>query len=141
MEQGAIVLISIEDIHILNPRVRNQIIAEEIRQNIRSIGLKRPITVAPRKDAKIGRKYDLVCGQGRIEAFIAAGETEIPAIVREVSEEDAHLMSLVENIARRNSSALELLQSIKYLKGQGYADDARDSQTIFSSHLSTTLLP
>jgi ParB family chromosome partitioning protein len=33
-------------------------------------------------------------------------------------------MSLVENIARRNSSALELLQSIKYLKSQGYADDA-----------------
>jgi ParB family chromosome partitioning protein len=65
-----------------------------------------------------------VCGQGRIEAFISAWVTEIPAIVREVSEVDAHLMSLVENIARRNSSALELLQSIKYLKSQGYADDA-----------------
>jgi ParB family chromosome partitioning protein len=124
MEHGAVALIPIEDIHILNPRVRNQIIAEEIRQNIRSIGLKRPITVAPRKDAKNGKKYDLVCGQGRIEAFISAGVTEIPAIVREVSEVDAHLMSLVENIARRNSSALELLQSIKYLKSQGYADDA-----------------
>ena len=129
MEHGAIVLISIDDIHILNPRVRNQIIAEEIRQNIRSIGLKRPITVAPRKDVKNGKKYDLVCGQGRIEAFIAAGETEIPAIVREVSEEDAHIMSLVENIARRNNSALELLQSIKYLKGQGYADDAIAAKT------------
>jgi len=129
MEHGAIALISIEDIHILNPRVRNQIIAEEIRQNIRSIGLKRPITVAPRKDAKNGKKYDLVCGQGRIEAFIAAGETEIPAIIREVSEEDAHIMSLVENIARRNNSALELLQSIKYLKGQGYADDAIAAKT------------
>ena len=129
MDHGAIALIPIEDIHILNPRVRNQIIAEEIRQNIRSIGLKRPITVAPRKDAKNGKKYDLVCGQGRIEAFIAAGVTEIPAIVREVSEEDALLMSLVENIARRNSSALELLQSIKYLKGQGYADDAIAAKT------------
>ena len=129
MEHGAIALISIDDIHILNPRVRNQIIAEEIRQNIRSIGLKRPITVAPRKDVKNGKKYDLVCGQGRIEAFIAAGETEIPAIVREVSEEDAHIMSLVENIARRNNSALELLQSIKYLKGQGYADDAIAAKT------------
>ena len=123
MRQTAIQLISIEDIHILNPRVRNQIIAEEIRQNIKNIGLKRPITVAPRKDPKNGRKYDLVCGQGRLEAFIAAGVTEIPAIIREVSEEDAHLMSLVENIARRNSSALELLQSIKYLKKLGYTDD------------------
>ena len=129
MEQGAIVHISIEDIHILNPRVRNQIIFEEIRQNIRSIGLKRPITVTPRKDAKNGKKYDLVCGQGRLEAFIAVGETEIPAVVREVSEEDAHIMSLVENIARRNSNALELLQSIKYLKSQGYGDDAIAAKT------------
>lgn len=129
MEHGAVALILIEDIHILNPRVRNQIIAEEIRQNIRSVGLKRPITVAPRKDSKNGKKYDLVCGQGRIEAYIAAGVTEIPAIVRAVSEEDAHLMSLVENIARRNSSALELLQSIKYLKSQGYADDAIAAKT------------
>ena len=129
MEQGAIALIPIEDIHILNPRVRNQIIAEEIRQNIRNVGLKRPITVSYRKDAKNGKKYDLVCGQGRLEAFIAAGETEIPAIIREVSEEDAHIMSLVENIARRNCNSLELLQSIKYLKGQGYADDAIAAKT------------
>jgi ParB family transcriptional regulator, chromosome partitioning protein len=129
MVQGAIVLISIEDIHILNPRVRNQIIAEEIRQNIRSVGLKRPITVSPRKNAKGDKKYDLVCGQGRLEAYISAGETEIPCVVRKVSEEDAHIMSLVENIARRNGNALELLQSIKYLKSQGYEDDAIAAKT------------
>lgn len=129
MEQEAIVLISIEEIHILNPRVRNQIIFEEILQNIRSVGLKRPITVTPKKEVKNGKKYDLVCGQGRLEAFVAAGETEIPAIVREVSEEDAHIMSLVENIARRNSNTLELLQSIKYLKSRGYEDDAIAAKT------------
>lgn len=129
MEQETITLISVEDIHILNPRVRNQGIAEEIRQNIRSVGLKRPITVTLRKGKKNGKKYDLVCGQGRLEAFIAAGETEIPALIKEVSEEDAHIMSLVENIARRNSNALELLQSIKYLKNQGYDDDAIASKT------------
>ncbi len=129
MEQEAIVLIPIEDIHIMNPRVRNQIIAEEIRQNIRSVGLKRPITVSPKVCSKNGKKYDLVCGQGRLEAFIADGETEIPCVVREVSEEDAHIMSLVENIARRNGNALELLQSIKYLKSQGYTDDAIAAKT------------
>lgn len=129
MEQSAIVLIPIDEINILNPRVRNQIIAEEIRQNIRNVGLKRPITVSHRKDSKNGKKYDLVCGQGRIEAFIAAGETEIPAVVRSVSEEDAHIMSLVENIARRHCNSLELLQSIKYLKSQGYADDAIAAKT------------
>ncbi len=129
MDQESVVLISIEDIQILNPRVRNQIIAEEIRHNILSVGLKRPITVSPRIDAKNGKKYDLVCGQGRLEAFASAGETEIPAIVREVSKEDAHIMSLVENIARRNGNSLELLQSIKYLKNQGYKDDVIAAKT------------
>jgi ParB family chromosome partitioning protein len=38
-------------------------------------------------------------------------------------------MSLVENIARRNGNALELLQSIKYLKSQGYEDDAIAAKT------------
>ena len=129
MDQESVVLISIEDIHILNPRVRNQIIAEEIRHNILSVGLKRPITVTPRIGSKNGKKYDLVCGQGRLEAFASAGETEIPAIVREVSKEDAHIMSLVENIARRNGNSLELLQSIKYLKNQGYKDDVIAAKT------------
>lgn len=123
MEQESIVLIPVEEIHILNPRVRNRLIAEEIRHNIRSVGLKRPITVTERNDQKNGKKYDLVCGQGRLEAYIAAGEFKIPAIVRDVSKEDAHIMSLVENIARRNGNALELVQSIKYLKSQGYGDE------------------
>lgn len=71
MEKG-ITIIPIEEINILNPRVRNKVIAEGIKQNIREVGLKRPITVTPRKD---GKKYDLVCGQGRLEAFIAVGAT------------------------------------------------------------------
>lgn len=119
MEEG-IIIIPIEEINILNPRARNQVIAEGIKQNIWDVGLKRPITVTPRKE---GKKYNLVCGQGRLEAFIAIGATEIPAIIRNVSVEDAHIMSLVENIARRNNNAIELLQSVKYLKEQGYEDD------------------
>lgn len=119
MEEG-ITIIPIEEINILNPRARNQVIAEGIKQNIWDVGLKRPITVTPRKE---GKKYNLVCGQGRLEAFIAIGATEIPAIIRNVSVEDAHIMSLVENIARRNNNAIELLQSVKYLKEQGYEDD------------------
>jgi len=112
----------IDEINILSPRARNAIIAEGIRKNIQNVGLKRPITVTRKTDGTNGKKYDLVCGQGRLEAYIAAGEKEIPAIIRDVSKEDAHIMSLVENIARRNNNSLELLQSIKYLKSLGYED-------------------
>ncbi len=129
MEQNSVQLIPVSEIKILNPRVRNQIIAEEIRHNIQSIGLKRPITVTPQTEAQNGKKYNLVCGQGRLDAFIAAGEKEIPALVIDVSSEDAHIMSLIENIARRNNSSLELLQSIKYLKTQGYNESEIASKT------------
>ena len=122
MKTSEIILVPVEEVHILNPRVRNQAIAAEIRRNIRNVGLKRPITVTLSTDSKTGKKYDLVCGQGRLEAFIDAGETKIPAIVIEVNKENAHIMSLVENIARRNNSPMELLQGIRYLRGHGYDD-------------------
>ncbi|SBW07605.1 ParB-like partition protein [uncultured delta proteobacterium] len=122
MEANEVILIPVSEVHILNPRVRNQNIAEEIRRNIRNVGLKRPITVTLSTNRKSGKKYDLVCGQGRLEAFIDAGETEIPAIIIEVDREGAHIMSLVENIARRNNNPLELLHGITYLKEQGYTD-------------------
>ena len=129
MEQKSVELIPISEIHILNSRVRNRIIAEEIRQNIRTIGLKRPITVTPRTEVKNGRMYNLVCGQGRLEAYIEAGEKEIPALVINASSEDAPIMSLIENIARRNNSSLELLQSIKYLKNSGYDESEIAAKT------------
>jgi len=120
MKNSEVTLVPVDEVHILNPRVRNQAIATEIRRNIRNVGLKRPITVTLSTDARTGKKYDLVCGQGRLEAFIDAGETEIPAIVIEADKENAHIMSLVENIARRNNSPMELLHGIRYLMGQGY---------------------
>ncbi len=65
--------------------------------------------------------YDLVCGQGRLEAFAALGQAEIPAIVKEASKEECFLMSLVENIARRQIRPLELLREISSLKSRGYS--------------------
>lgn len=122
MNTSEVILVPIKEVHILNPRARNQAIAEDIRHNIKNVGLKRPITVTLSTDSRAGKKYDLVCGQGRLEAFIDAGEEEIPAIIIEADKENAHIMSLVENIARRNNNSLELLHGIRYLRGQGYDD-------------------
>ena len=80
-------MIPIDQINVLNPRMpQNKIIFQTIVSNISNLGLKRPITVARRAEANDGKPYDLVCGQGRLEAFIALGQTEIPAIVRDVSK-------------------------------------------------------
>ena len=92
-------MVPINQIHILNPRSRKRLVFEGIVSNIANLGLKKPITVTRRKEPVDGKVYDLVCGQGRLEAFIALGQTEIPAILKEATREECLLMSLVENIA------------------------------------------
>jgi ParB family transcriptional regulator, chromosome partitioning protein len=114
-------LIPIDRITVVNPRVRNRKAFEEIVQNIAELGLKRPITVAERESTD-GPRYDLVCGQGRLEAFQELGQTEIPAIIITASSEDCLVMSLVENLARRQHRALDLLRDIKGLKERGYSE-------------------
>lgn len=84
-EQGGhkqVTMIPTDRIRILNPRVRNRRAFEEMVANIASIGLKRPITVAPRPGTD-PTEYDLVCGQGRLEAFIELKQTQISRAPRE----------------------------------------------------------
>jgi ParB family chromosome partitioning protein len=115
-------MVPIDQIRILNPRVRNQKKFKTIVENIANLGLKKPITISERKRVKAGEpKYDLVCGQGRLEAFITLGQEEIPAIVRNVAKEDRLLMSLAENLARRNQVPLEEIRNIISLEERGYA--------------------
>lgn len=113
-------MIPVEKVNILNPRVRNKKVFAEITDNIAEVGLKRPITVTPCHSKEPGKEYDLVCGQGRLEAFIACGQSHIPAIVMEADQEQALIMSLVENCARRKHSAVDILQGIGLLRNQGY---------------------
>jgi len=122
MSKKQVKTISIDQIRFLNPRVRNRRNFQEIVQSIAKVGLKRPITVSPRKTDADSASYDLVVGQGRIEAFIQLGQTEIPAIVIEAEESDCLVMSLVENCARRQHRAIDLLEDISTLRGRGYDD-------------------
>lgn len=120
-EKAGIKMVPIEKINILNPRTRNKKIFETIVDNIAQVGLKKPITVTHCKSGAEGKDYDLVCGQGRLEAFLACGQTHIPAMIIDASEEQALIMSLVENLARRQHKAVDLLNAIEILQQQGYS--------------------
>lgn len=122
-------MIPIDKIEVLNPRDRNTRIFDDIVGNIKDIGLKKPITVTPRKDANGNEKFLLICGEGRLKAFKSLGETTIPAMVVEVTDEDAFIMSLAENIARRQGRTLELLAGIEQLRDQGYDKKAIAQKT------------
>jgi ParB family chromosome partitioning protein len=114
-------LIPIAQVKVVNPRIRNKKSFRELVENIGTLGLKRPITVS-RRDVADGTVYDLVCGQGRLEAFIELGEAEIPALVIEATAEDCMVRSLVENCARRQHRAIDLLHDIGGMKQRGYSD-------------------
>jgi len=94
-------LIPIDKIALLNPRGRSRRVHREIIESVEAVGLKRPITVSRRKAANGETRYDLICGEGRIEAFQALGQTQIPAIILELSEEDCLVRSIVENVGSR----------------------------------------
>src|ERR1700733_15877184 len=114
-------MIPIEQIRILNPRQRDQKKFEVIIQSIKNLGLKKPIQISLRTEGEAEKPgYDLICGQGRIQAFKALGYTEIPAIVIEISKEERLVRSLVENIARRYPQPMDLIREIERLKAQGY---------------------
>jgi ParB family chromosome partitioning protein len=119
--KGEIRMIPVDRVEVLNPRDRNKRVFEEIVGNIKAIGLKKPITVTPRQEENGDERFLLVCGEGRLNAFKNLGESTIPAMVIEASDEDAFIMSLAENIARRQCRPLEILSGIKQLLDKGYS--------------------
>lgn len=114
----AVQMIPVDCIHVVNPRVRNRGKHKQIIDSIAEVGLKKPITMRPGGD---DGTYELVCGQGRLEAFLKLGYPEIPAFVRDISHEDLLLISLVENIARRKPTSMELVRRLKEMRDQGYS--------------------
>lgn len=115
-------MIPVEQIRVLNPRTRNKRKFKQIVDNISRVGLKKPVTVSLRGEENGQPVYDLVCGQGRFEAFVALGQKEVPALLVDASLEDRMIMSLVENIARRQPLTLDSLRNIQVLKERGYTD-------------------
>ena len=112
-----VVMVPVAGTTVLNPRLRNRKVFMELVASIAAVGLKKPVTVRRREDGG----YEVVCGQGRLEAFAELKQAEIPAFVTEASDEDCYLMSLVENLARRQHPPLELLREIEVLQAKGYS--------------------
>jgi len=115
--------IPIGEIRVANPRSRNKLKFQLVVASIRAVGLKKPILVSRRDLDADGTRFDLVCGQGRMEACLALGETTIPAVVIDASREEQFLMSLVENIARRPPSTRALLAELRSLRQRNYKTD------------------
>src|SRR6202522_1771173 len=81
----------------------------ELADSIKSRGLVQPILVRPlpRPNPTESQRYEIIAGERRWRAAQMAGLTEIPAVIRDVPDEDAVAMALIENIQREDLNPLE----------------------------------
>lgn len=88
---------------------------EELAESIRAQGVVQPIVARPisRKDGI--QRYEIVAGERRWRAAQMAGLAEIPAVVRDIPDESAIAMALIENIQRENLNPLEEARALDRL--------------------------
>ncbi len=79
----------------------------ELADSIRSQGVVQPIVVRPIGPRGESERYEIVAGERRWRAAQLAGLDELPAVVRDISDEDAIAMALIENIQREDLNPLE----------------------------------
>jgi ParB family chromosome partitioning protein len=84
---------------------------QELADSIRAQGLVQPIVVR----VAVAGRYELIAGERRWRAAQLAGLPEVPALVREVSDQVAMTMALIENIQREDLNPLEEAQALKRL--------------------------
>ena len=83
---------------------------EELADSIRAQGVVQPIVVRP-----VGGKYELIAGERRWRAAQLAELQEIPAVIREIDDQAAAAMSLIENIQREDLNPLEESMALQRL--------------------------
>ncbi len=113
-EKGNIISLKISEIEPNRSQPRKSFDAdalEELAQSIREHGVIQPILVRP----LIGGGYQIVAGERRYRASRLAGLKEIPATVRELTEEETTELALIENLQRENLSPLEEASGYKAL--------------------------
>lgn len=113
-EKGSVVTLRISEIAPNRSQPRRAFDEEalaELSDSIRAHGVLQPILVRP----LLQGGYQIVAGERRYRAARMAGLTEIPATVRELSEEETMELALIENLQRENLSPLEEASGYKHL--------------------------
>jgi len=84
---------------------------KELANSIKEQGIISPIMVRPK-----GRKYEIIAGERRYKAAQEAGLGEIPALIRKVSNGDARIISLIENIQREDLNDIDRASALREIK-------------------------
>ena len=148
MEHPEVLLVKLEEVrpNPRQPRLEFDPQAlEDLAASIREQGVLQPVLVRPVGGKEHG--YELVAGERRLRASKMAGLSEIPALVREVSDEQSLALALIENLQRENLNALEEAKGLQQLvdafglSQEGLAQKVGKSRSAVANSLRLLQLP
>ena len=87
----------------------------ELAKSIRQHGIIQPLVLR-----KVGNKYEIIAGERRYKASFIAGLTKVPAVIIDLNDNESAEVAIVENIQRKNLTAIEEAKSYKKLLDRGY---------------------
>ncbi|HWL28851.1 MAG TPA: ParB/RepB/Spo0J family partition protein, partial [Burkholderiaceae bacterium] len=111
----------------------------ELAESIRTQGVMQPILVRPLQGKDAG-KYEIIAGERRYRAAQLAGLAEVPVLVREVADESAAVMALIENIQREDLNPLEEAHGVRRLLDEFGLTHEQAAQAIGRSRSATSNL-
>lgn len=86
---------------------------QELAESIKQVGIIQPVVV--RKIPNVQNAYSIICGERRYRAAKLAGLEQIPAYIRECTDEEALDISLTENLQREDMTDLEIAEAVKLM--------------------------
>ncbi len=123
------------------PRVdMRQDTLENLADSIRAQGVVQPIVVRPINGSGGEQRYEIIAGERRWRAAQLAGLAEIPAVVREIADEAAIAMALIENIQRENLNPLEESRALDRLIHEFELTHAEAAEAVGRSRASVSNL-
>jgi len=109
---------------------------EELANSIKQQGVMQPIVLRPISSSR----YEIIAGERRWRATQLAGLHIIPAIIKEVSDESAIAMSLIENIQRENLNPIEEAMALKRLQDEFELTQQEVAEAVGKSRATVTNL-
>jgi len=112
--------IPVDLIKVINSRNREE---EQFSMNVESIGhvgMQKPIRVNDKFLERTGL-YELICGEGRLLAHKRLGHDKIKAEVVTCTRKEAHLQSIIENLARTKPGSMDFAREVKRLYDEGWS--------------------
>ncbi|MBU1872036.1 MAG: ParB/RepB/Spo0J family partition protein, partial [Candidatus Omnitrophica bacterium] len=136
VEQGKIALLPLSQIkpNPLQPREEIEPRSlDELVQSVKEKGIIQPILVRKSRDG-----YELIAGERRLTAAKLLNLNEIPAIIKEATDEESLELALIENIQRKNLNPIEQAKAYQYLINKFGITQERLAQVVGKARVSIT---